>query len=69
MSDTEGAQDHIQAGAEARVNDSGDVPWRTTVGYLGDTLVMTMRVRGDLRGMFSVAGDRGGRECYPDKRK
>jgi len=30
MSDAEGAQDDIQVGAAAGVNDPGDIPWRTT---------------------------------------
>jgi len=30
MSDAEGAQDDIQVGADAGVNDPGDIPWRTT---------------------------------------
>ena len=58
MSDTEGAQDDIQAGAAARVNNSGNVPWCTTVGPLGDTLGDDHEGEGGPEGGVSVAGDR-----------
>jgi hypothetical protein len=36
MSDAEGAQDDIQVGTAAGVNDPGDIPWRTTTWSAGD---------------------------------
>jgi len=35
MSDADEAQDDIQIGAAAGVNDPGDIPWRTTVWRAG----------------------------------
>ena len=38
MSDAEGAHKNMQVGGEAGVNDPSDIPWRTSVGPLGDAL-------------------------------
>jgi hypothetical protein len=44
MSDAEDAQDDIQVGAAAGVNDTGDIPWRTTGWRAGAEDVASAKV-------------------------
>jgi len=58
MSDSEEAQDDIQVGAAAGVNDFGDIPWRTISGLLGAVLGDNNEGQGRTEGGISVGGDR-----------
>ena len=44
MSDAEGAQDNIQVGEAAGVNDPSDIPWRTTGWRAGAEDVASAKV-------------------------
>jgi len=44
MSDAEGAQDDIQVGSAAGVNDPGDISWRTTAWSAGGENVGSVKV-------------------------
>jgi len=57
MSEAEGAQDDIQVGAAAGVNDPGDIPWRMTGGPMGDVLDDDNEGEGGPQGGSSVGGD------------
>jgi hypothetical protein len=48
----------IQVGAAAGVNDPGDIPWRTTVGPMGDALGDANEGEGGPEGGISVDENR-----------
>jgi len=58
MSDAEGAQDDMQIGAAAGVNDPGDIPWRTIGGLQGAALGDNNEGQGGTGGGGSAGGDR-----------